>query len=77
MKEMMNFRALAKNLISLKKHENVVKVLGVALDDGKFLYSRVLIHSYPLLFQAILSYYKTCTCSTFRYRENKVCESGG
>ena len=34
MKEMLNFRALAKEVTNLTKHENIADILGVALEDG-------------------------------------------
>ncbi|PIK49535.1 hypothetical protein BSL78_13595 [Apostichopus japonicus] len=37
MKEAMNFRALAKNVITLPKHPNIVDVLGVSLEDVPYL----------------------------------------
>ncbi|XP_071851708.1 uncharacterized protein [Apostichopus japonicus] len=33
MKDMLNFRALAKNVMTLRKHENIAEILGVALED--------------------------------------------
>ncbi|XP_071851568.1 tyrosine-protein kinase transmembrane receptor Ror-like [Apostichopus japonicus] len=37
MKEIMSFRALAKALITLPKHENIVDILGMSLEDVPYL----------------------------------------